>query len=384
MQADNKPAGRADKLLFTPGPLSTSRTVKQAMLRDLGSRDAEFMAAVREVRTRLLEVANAPADEYTTVIMQGAGTFGLEAVVSSCMPPTGKLLVLINGAYGRRVVKIAQMLGIPVETLEYAECETPDPAALGAALAADPEVFMVAACHCETTTGIINPVAELGAVCKHHGRQFFLDAMSSFGAVPLSVPECHIDYLVSSANKCIEGVPGFAFAICRTAALSASRGWARSLSLDLCDQNDVLEKTGQFRFTPPVQSLLAYRQALIELEAEGGASGRAARYRENYDLLLAGMRELGFREYLAPEVQGHIITTFHSPDDARWDFARFYQLLSADGFIIYPGKLGEADVFRIGTIGRIFPADIRALLDGIRRALNTLGIEVPLGGNHGS
>ena len=364
-----------DKLLFTPGPLTTSKTVKLAMLADLGSRDREFIDVIADVRRRLLAIGHASPDRFGAILMQGAGTFGLEAVVGSAVPPERTLLVVVNGAYGRRLVSIAQRLGIETQTLEYAENRRPDPEDVRRALASDPNISMVSACHCETTSGILNPITEMGRAAHEAGRHFFVDAMSAYGAIDLDVEEGHVDFLCSSANKCIEGVPGFSFIIARKEALEQTEGSARSVALDLHAQLRGLDSNGQFRFTPPVQTILAFHQALVELEQEGGVEARGARYRANHETLLAGMRDLGFREYVPTEAQSPIITSFLYPSDERWDFERFYRLLSEEGHIIYPGKAGEAPCFRIGTIGRIYPADVRALIGAIRRALDSMGVD---------
>jgi 2-aminoethylphosphonate-pyruvate transaminase len=359
-----------DRRLFTPGPLTTSAAVKRAMLRDLGSRDREFTAVVRAVRHGLLEAAGvSPEEGYEAVPMQGSGTFGVEAVLTCAAPPGGKWLIVSNGAYGERMARICQVHHIAHTVLCCPEDARPDPAALDQALAADPAVTGVAAVHCETTTGILNPAQEIGQVAKRHGKIYALDSMSAFGGVEFDLRASAADFLVSSSNKCLEGVPGLSFCLCRRDALLATAGWARTLSLDLHEQWRGLEQTGQFRFTPPTHVVLALAQALEELAAEGGVSGRAARYRANQATLLAGMRALGFVEYLAPHMQGPIITSFRYPADPRFDFSTFHGRLNDLGFVIYPGKVSGADCFRIGTIGRIFPDDIRALLRAIEQAL---------------
>ena len=368
--------GWKDKILFTPGPLTTSRLVKQAMLRDLGSRDFEFIQVIKDVRQKLLEVGQVDAGEYTTIPMQGSGTFSLEAVVASTVPPAGKLLVVINGAYGKRIAKIASMLKVNTATLDFPENSPVDPQKVESVLKTDPKITSVAVTHCETTTGIINPIEQVGAVVKAAGAKYFVDAMSSFGAVPTNLARCHIDYLVSSANKCIEGVPGFGFVIAKISSLLETEGYARSLSLDLLDQYKGLEKNGQFRFTPPTHSLVAFRQALAELEAEGGVAGRARRYRKNYQILIKGMRNMGFEEYLAPEHQGYIITSFRFPRDPNFNFDTFYEKLNEKSFVIYPGKVSDADCFRIGNIGRIFESDVRSLLAAIRDTIAELGLKI--------
>ena len=364
-----------DKPLFTPGPLTTSLTVKQAMLRDLGSRDVEFIAAVRELRDELLSVAGVSQEAgYEAIIMQGSGTFSVEAVIASAMPPHGKLLVVVNGAYGDRIVKIAKVHGIETVVQQYRENELPSLDAIDQALAEDDQIKMVVSVHCETTSGIINPIEKVGQIVSKYGRCYFVDSMSAFGAVPLDFEAAHIDFLVSSANKCIEGVPGFGFCVCRREALLATRGWSRTLSLDLLGQWEGLEKNGQFRFTPPTHTILAFRQALRELEQEGGVTGRAARYEENYRTLVTGMRSFGFVEYVDPELQGYIITSFRYPEDVNFQFEKFYDLLNEAGFVIYPGKVSDADCFRIGNIGRINKGDVEGLLEAIKDALAKMGV----------
>lgn len=376
MRAKAQGSDRKDKLLFTPGPLTTSRTVKQAMLRDLGSRDYEFIALVKDIRQKLVKLVQGTTDEYTAILMQGSGTFALEAVISSTVPPQGKLLAIINGAYGKRLAKMASVLRVETTTLEFHENETPDLQQVESALRADPEITNVAIVHCETTTGIMNPIKEIGTIVKNTGAKYFIDAMSSFGAVPINVGECNIDYLVSSANKCIESVPGFSFVLAKLSSLKETAGYARSLSLDLLGQYLGFEKNGQFRFTPPTHAVMAFHQALAELEAEGDVNGRAERYSRNYQVLIEGMREIGFKEYLAPQDQGHIITSFLYPKNPSFSFEQFYKKLNERGYVIYPGKVSNADCFRIGSIGHIFESDICSLLAAIREVVAEMDIRL--------
>ncbi len=311
------------------------------------------------------------------MLMQGSGTFGIESVIGSTVPPDGKLLVIVNGAYGDRIARIARVLKIDTTTLEYPTSAVPVAADVDRMLREDQAITNVAAVHCETTTGIINPIEEIGQAVKQHEKAYFVDSMSTFGAVAFDLEKCGIDFMVSSANKCLEGVPGFSFAICRREALQATEGWARSLSLDLLAQWQGLEANGQFRFTPPTHAILAFEQALNELEAEGGVQGRSVRYGDNYEVLVTGMREIGFVEYLAPELQGTIITAFRCPRDRRFQFDEFYTRLNDKGFVIYPGKLSDSDCFRIGNIGHLFEADIRALLAAIRATIGEMEITLP-------
>jgi len=366
-----------DKLLFTPGPLTTSLSVKQAMLHDAGSWHFEFNAKVKWAREKILEVAGLSSDAgWETILLQGSGTFGVEAVFATCVPPNGKVAVLANGAYGERMALMLQHLKIDHVVLRTPQNTPNDPAALDHALAADKTITHVAIVHCETTTGILNPIAEVGRVVKSHRRDYIVDAMSSFAAISIDFAAAGIDFLISSANKCLEGVPGFSFIICRRDSLVGCEGYARSLSLNLVDQLKGFEKNGQFRYTPPTHSILAFEQAVKELEYEGGVTGRGGRYRRNQETLLEGMKQLGFRPYLDPAVQSYIITAFSYPDTEQFSFDAFYRRLSDKGFIIYPGKVSRANTFRIGSIGRIFPNDIDALVSAIGSVLNEMGVKM--------
>ena len=362
-----------DKLLFTPGPLTTSITVKEAMLHDYGSRDIFFINLIKEIRQSLLAVGHVSKElGYEAVIMQGSGTFGVESVISSVIPKNGKLLVLINGAYGERMAKIAAIHQLPFASLVFEENTVPDLEKTEALLMTGEFTHLVIV-HCETTTGIFNPVESFGALAKKYGVQYIVDSMSAFGAVPLDLEANHIDYLISSSNKCIEGVPGFSFVLAKADRLQECKGQADTLVLDLYAQWQGLENDGQFRFTPPVQVLLAFKQALVELEMEGGVAGRSKRYRANVVILKTGMAAMGFSEYLDSSIQGYIINTYHYPEHPSFDFAVFYQKLNSRGFVIYPGKLSKANCFRIGNIGRIFPADIKELLSAIQEVKLEMG-----------
>jgi 2-aminoethylphosphonate-pyruvate transaminase len=368
-----------DKLLFTPGPLTTSLSVKMAMLHDAGSWHFEFNNLVAELRGKILAVAGLkPGEGYESVLLQGSGTYGLESVLGSAIPAKGKLLVLSNGAYGERIARMAGMLKIDHCILSSDESETPDLLQLEKTLAGDAAITHVAMVHCETTTGILNPVETVGRMVASHKRVFIVDAMSSFGAIPIDMKAASIDFLVSSANKCLEGVPGFCFVIANKPRLLECEGRARSLSLDLFGQWLGFEKNGQFRFTPPTHALLAFAQAMKEWDEEGGLALRGARYAANHAILLQGMKGFGFRPFLKPEIQSFIITAFGYPDDSGFNFQTFYRLLSDNGMIVYPGKLTQRNTFRIGTIGRLFAGDIVQLLHAIQNSLAFMGCAVPV------
>lgn len=347
------------------------------MLHDAGSWHFEFNELVAAIREKLLALAGVSrAAGFEAIPMQGTGTFGVEAVLATVIPPNGKLLVLSNGAYGERMLQMASCLKITTLPLRSPEDQTPNLEELQRTLANDPAITHVAVVHCETTTGILNPITPIGEIVRNAKRVYIVDAMSSFGSIPIDFKAGSIDFLISSANKCIEGVPGFSFVIGRRDLLLASEGFARCLSLDLLAQLKGFEKNGQFRYTPPTHSVLAFDQALRELELEGGVTARGARYAANHRVLLEGMKRLGFRVYLDPQVQSYIITSFHFPKDPAFSFDALYRKLSDKGFIIYPGKISQADTFRIASIGRIFESDIRSLLAAISEAISELGFRV--------
>jgi len=363
-----------DPLLLTPGPLTTSRSVKEVMVHDWGSRDAAFLAINKNVLERLPEVVNA-AGSHVAVPMQGSGTFAVEAMLTTFLPRTGKVLLLVNGAYGHRAKRICLIAGRAIEVHETPEDTPPDLDQVERALQADPGITHVFAVHCETTSGILNPIAEIGAIVERQGRRLLIDAMSGFGALPLDATATRFDALAASSNKCIEGVPGLGFVISREAALAETKGNATTLSLDLHDQWQNLQRTGQYRFTPPIQVIVAFHKALEEFWAEGGQAGRERRYAENCRVLRDGMQELGFTPLLPERLQAPIIVTFHMLKDAKFVFERFYDKLKERGYVIYPGKLTVADSFRIGCIGRLSAEHMRGALAAIAAVLDELGVD---------
>lgn len=363
-----------DNKLFTPGPLNTKSSVKGAMLHDMGSRDIEFLNVVKEIRAELLSIAGlSPHDGYDTVLMQGSGTFGVEAVISTVIPSYGHLLILSNGAYGDRIKQMADVYGIQNTNLKYKENRIPPASDAEEILKNDPTITHIAIVHCETTTGIFNNIEEIGRLASKYKKVFIVDAMSSFGAVPIDIKVLDIDFLVSSSNKCIEGVPGFSFVISKMQTLESCVGQARTVSLDLYSQWIDMKKNNQFRFTPPIQAILAFRKAIDELQAEGGVAKRAERYKNNYTLLIEGTRKLGLKTYLDPKDQGYIITAFLFPDTPSFDFKQFYESLHSRGQVIYQGKLSETNCFRIGNIGQLYPRDIEKLLTSIEEVLKEMG-----------
>ena len=361
-------------LLLTPGPLTTSPGVRQTMLHDYCTWDADYKSIVHDIRTQLVNLATSE-EGFTTVLMQGSGTFSVEAALGSLVPPDGKVLVLNNGAYGARIAQICQRLNIRFQELCLLETEAVKPEDVDNILWQHKDVTHVAVIHCETTTGLLNPVAEIGRVVARHQKYYMVDAMSSFGGIPMSMEEFHADCLISSSNKCIQGVPGFGYVIVKRDWLQQSEGWARSLSLDLYDQWKTMEsQSGKWRYTSPTHVVRAFAQALQELHEEGGVSVRHERYRSNQRCLAEGMTAIGFRRLLAPEVQSPIITSFYYPDDPNFTFEAFYQALKKRGFVIYPGKISQTATFRIGNIGHVFLDDIKRLLVCVEEALKELGM----------
>jgi 2-aminoethylphosphonate-pyruvate transaminase len=367
-------AERESPLLLTPGPLTTSAATKQAMLRDWGSRDGDFIALTARIRQRLLSIAKAERT-HTCVPLQGSGTFAVEAMLGTLVPRTGKVALLINGAYGRRMARICDLAGRAHADLTWPEDRPADPAALNDLLAEAPDIGHVAVVHCETTSGILNPLDAVAEVTARHGRKLLVDAMSSFGALEIDAGQTPFAALAASANKCLEGVPGVAYVLVEREALAAAEGNAPSLSLDLHDQWRGLEANGQWRFTPPTQVLAALDQALDAHQAEQGVAGRGARYGRNCEALVTGMRALGFETLLPDPLQAPIIVTFRMPADPRFDFEVFYDGLAGRGYVIYPGKLTEAESFRIGCIGHVDEADMRGAVDAVRETLAEMGVE---------
>ena len=362
-----------DPLLLTPGPLTTSAAVKQAMVHDWGSRDAEFLRINRMVLDSIVELAGGKGT-HVTVPVQGSGTFAVEAMITSFVPKGGKLLVLINGAYGQRALRIAQIAGRATASFETPEDTPPDLAKLDRLLADDKAISHVFAVHCETTSGILNPIVEIAALVARHGRRLLVDSMSAFGALEIDARAVHYDALAASSNKCLEGVPGLGFVVCRNEALAECKGNATTLVLDLHEQAEAFARTGQYRFTPPIHVIVALGKAIEEHAAEGGVAGRGKRYRENARVLIDGMRAMGFRTLLDDRLQAPIIVTFHMPTDPKFVFQKFYDSLKDRGYVIYPGKLTVAESFRIGCIGRLYPEDMKGALAAVRAVLDEMRV----------
>jgi 2-aminoethylphosphonate-pyruvate transaminase len=362
-----------DPILLTPGPLTTSLETRSAMLRDWGSWDAKFNALTAAIRRKVLDVVDGH-DTHVCVPMQGSGTFSVEAAVNTLVPRDGHLLVLINGAYGQRMARLTTMMGRRCSTFVTADDVPTTPDDVDRLLAQDRSITHVGLIHCETSTGILNPLPGIAAVVARHGRSLIVDAMSSFGALPIDARATPFDALIAASGKCIEGPPGMGFVIARRAALEAAQGRSASLSLDLHDQWTYMERTTQWRYTPPTHVVVAFNAALDQFVAEGGQPARLARYTRNCETLTSGMRALGFRVFLDPAIQAPIIVTFHAPVDPRYEFKAFYAKVRDRGFVLYPGKLTELETFRVGCIGAIGPEEIRSAVHAIGDTLQEMGI----------
>ena len=360
-------------LLLTPGPLTTGRQTREAMLRDYGSRDRDFIALNAGVLARLTALVGG-GETHACVPVQGSGTFAVEAAIGTLVPRGGKLLILENGAYGARMARICEIIGRDCDVLQWPENEPVSTAEIGKALLNDGTITHVAVVHCETTSGILNPLEEIAEVVSKHDRGLLIDAMSSFGALPLDVEGLPCEALMASSNKCLEGVPGMGFAIISRQALEKAKGNAHSLSLDLYDQWQAMEKTSQWRFTPPTHVICAFDKALDLYEAEGGLAGRGGRYRDNCCILIDGMAEMGFKTLLSGNLQAPIIVTFHMPADPKFDFQTFYNKLKDKDYVIYPGKLTVADSFRMGCIGQLGETEMKGALEAVRETLTEMGV----------
>lgn len=364
-----------DPILLTPGPLTTSLETKTAMLRDWGSWDSSFNAVTARVRERLTAIING-RDTHVCVPMQGSGTFSVEGAVNTLVPRDGHVLVLINGAYGKRLAKLTEMMGRKLSTFETADDVQTTAADVARLLDADASISHVGVIHCETSTGILNPLPEIADVVAVRGRSLIVDAMSSFGAIPIDASKIAFDALIAASGKCIEGPPGMGFVFVRKAVLEQCAGRSTSLALDLHDQWAYMERTTQWRYTPPTHVVVAVDAALEQYTAAGGQPARYRRYAANCETLVAGMTEMGFRVFLDPRIQAPIIVTFHAPGHPRYAFKSFYDEVKSRGFILYPGKLTQVETFRVGCIGAIGPEEMRHAVNAVRDSLRALGISM--------
>ena len=363
----------AAPILLTPGPLTTSARTRQAMMVDWGSWDERFNQLTASLCDQLLAIINGGASHHC-VPLQGSGTFAVEAAIGTLVPRDGKVLVLINGAYGKRLAKICEVLGRSCSTFETGEDEPTTAADVERLLRADDSITHVALIHCETSTGILNPLPEIARVVAQHGKRLIIDAMSSFGALPVDAQQIPFDALIAASGKCLEGVPGMGFVFARKEALASAAGNSHSLAMDLFDQHSYMAKTGQWRFTPPTHVVAALHEALLQYNEEGGLPARHQRYAANCEALMEEMGKLGLRSFLPAAIQAPIITTFHAPKDPRYQFKEFYERVKAKGYILYPGKLTQVETFRVGCIGHVTPAQMREAVAAIGDVLREMEV----------
>jgi 2-aminoethylphosphonate-pyruvate transaminase len=362
-----------DKILLTPGPLTTTLRTKLAMLKDWGSWDADFNAVTASVRSSLLNIIHG-TESHVVVPLQGSGTFSVEAAVATLVPRDGHVLVLDNGAYCKRAARLTNLMGRRCTVLDFDEAQPVSAAVLSERLKTDASITHVILIHCETGAGVLNPLQAVADVCAAEGKGLIVDAMSSFGALEIDARKTRFDALIAASGKCLEGVPGMGFVFIRKAVLEACAGQSQSLAMDLHDQYIYMEKTGQWRFTPPTHVVVALHEAIAQFESEGGQSARLARYTRNFEALVSGMARLGFKPFLDPTVQSPIIVTFHAPAHLKYDFKSFYAAVRSHGFLLYPGKLTQIETFRVGCIGAIGPDDMAQAVHAVALALKDLGL----------
>ncbi|HET7836836.1 MAG TPA: 2-aminoethylphosphonate--pyruvate transaminase [Variovorax sp.] len=360
-------------ILLTPGPLTTSDKTRAAMLRDWGSWDSDFNQITARIRQQVLRIVHGEAS-HECVPLQGSGTFSVEAAIGTIVPRDGHVLVPNNGAYCQRIAKICKVLGRRVTTIDYREDQQVLAADVDRALAADPSITHVALVHCETGTGVLNPLHDVALVVEKHGRGLIVDAMSSFGAIDIDARSTPFDAVVAASGKCLEGVPGMGFVIVRRSTLEKCEGNSHSLAMDLYDQWIYMGKTTQWRFTPPTHVGAALDEAITQYVEEGGLDARGGRYARNCKALIDGMAALGFRSYLDPAIQAPIIVTFHAPDDPKYNFKTFYQEVKKRGYILYPGKLTQVETFRVGCMGHFGEAGIPGAVAAVADTLEAMGI----------
>jgi 2-aminoethylphosphonate-pyruvate transaminase len=360
-------------ILLTPGPLTTSDKTRAAMLRDWGSWDSDFNQITARIRQQVLRIVHGEAS-HECVPLQGSGTFSVEAAIGTIVPRDGHVLVPNNGAYCQRIARICKVLGRRVTTIDYREDQQVLAADVDRALAADPSITHVALVHCETGTGVLNPLHDIALVVEKHGRGLIVDAMSSFGAIDIDARKTPFEAVVAASGKCLEGVPGMGFVIARRSTLEKCEGNCHSLAMDLYDQWMYMGKTTQWRFTPPTHVVAALDEAITQYVEEGGLEARGGRYARNCKALIDGMAALGFRSYLDPAIQAPIIVTFHAPDDPKYDFKTFYQEVKKRGYILYPGKLTQVETFRVGCMGHFGEAGIPGAVAAVAETLEAMGV----------
>lgn len=369
---------RLDSYLLTPGPVTVAMEVKRQMLTDRSANSRVMIDMIAWIRSYLLEICNGTA-KYECVPLQGSATYAVEAVFQTLVPRGSSVLIIDNGAYGTRMANIAEALGLRVTRLSFGLTPLPSAADIEAALRRDPAIEYVSLCHVETSTGAQNPIEDIAAVAHAHGKKVIIDAVASFGGLPIDVEVLRPEAVILSPNKCLEAVPGMGIVIARRDLLEASKGRSPSPCLDLHDQWDFLQKNGFFRWTPPTHVLAALAESLRAHKAEGGIAPRHARYRGHWTRLVAAMRARGFSTLLPDADNAPIVTSFHVLDDPRFSFQSLFDALEKRGVIIFPGNFPAVGTFRIGVMGDLRTADIDYIIASIDAALAEMGVSTGIG-----
>ena len=360
-------------LLLTPGPVSVSASTKAVMLQDRASGGEEFVRDLNLARDYMVGLVGGTG-AYTAIPLPGSATYANEAVIATLVPEGGKLLIHSNGVYGDRLIEICNHTGKPYAVIRTQPFVPPTAAQVEAAIAADPAITHVFVVHCETSTGVLNPLEPIAELCRQHSLGLLIDAVASFGAMPIDAKRLGLQAVTVSSNKCMQSVPGVGWAVVQKTALEGARGRCTTLVLDLWDQAQHMDRTNAFRFTPPTQVLAAFAQACREHEAEGGTQGRLARYRGNWRRLVDGMRQLGFTTVVPDEAASPIVATFHNPPDPRFSFQALFEGMKRRGFIIFPGRLALADTFRIGCMGDVTEADMAEAVQAVAETMREMGV----------
>lgn len=360
-----------ERVLLTPGPLSISLKTREAMLKDWGSWDSDFNQITARVRERILGIVNGHGS-HECVPLQGSGTFSVEAAIGTLVPTGGHVLIPNNGAYCVRMTRICRILNRVVTQLDYAEDAAINAADIDEALRRDPSITHVALVYCETSAGILNPLDDIAKVVERHGKRLIVDAMSAFGALPIDAQKIRFDAVIAASGKCLEGPPGMGFVVLRKEALLECEGRSHSLALDLYDQWVYMQKTTQWRYTPPTHVVAALDAAIEQYLAAGGREARLKTYQQNCHQLITGMKRLGMKPFLPSEIQAPIIVTFHAPQSPNYQFKSFYEAVKAKGYILYPGKLTQLETFRVGCMGQLGADGMLGAINAIEEVVKSL------------
>lgn len=366
-------------ILLNPGPATTTDTVKMAqVVPDICPREKEFTDLMRQLRSDLLKVVHADPEKYTSVLFCGSGTLNIDVCLNSLLPKGGKILIVNNGAYSARAVEICQYYGLPHINLSFPVDQLPNLKLVEKILIENPDIALVHTTHNETGTGILNPIREIGALAHKYGATFTVDTTSTFAMRPIHIEEENIDFCMASAQKGLMAMTGLSFIIGNKDKIVDSKNYPkRSYYCNLYLQYKYFEKSGEMHFTPPVQTIYAAIQGLKEYFAEG-EEAKWARHTRVFEAILNGLDELGFHDVIKREWQSGLVVSVLYPDDANWDFEKIHDYCYERGFTIYPGKISNADTFRLCALGAIDVQDIEAFFVVFKEALLHYQIQIPI------